>query len=312
MATDKGGAWFTVAGHGAHIRATRDYLTIRRGGREEQIRVNTLDHLIVIGGHTLHTSAVISLSRAGIPISFFDADGKAAGRIALRGDCYQERLREAQRRASKHNYALVFAKAGVDSRILAIERYGHSHGWSLLYEGELDLLQSSREEIQYLVRMEEIRRLHKYLRDMYYEIMARTLPPELGFRRRTERPHRDPVNAMLSFGYAVLFGVAGTMVAAAGLDPCAGVLHDGDDGLIRDIIDGFQPVMVDETVFSMAREGIAETAYEIGERRCYLSDDLIGELLPRLHRSIREEAVAAVVRDYCDALLKGNVFSPVY
>ena len=30
--------------------------------------------------------------------------------------------------------------------------------------------------------------------------------PDFGFRRRTIRPQSDPINAMLSFGYAMLFG----------------------------------------------------------------------------------------------------------
>ncbi len=86
----------------------------------------------------------------------------------------------------------------------------------LFYEGELEFLQKSREELAFLIKLDEIRRLHRLVSDMYYEIISRSLPPDLGFRRRGTRPHTDPVNAMLSFGYAMLFG---TCIAAVHRGP---------------------------------------------------------------------------------------------
>lgn len=304
--------WVTVAGSGGHIRATRNTLTVLKGAGEERYDIGRVGHLIVVGGHTIHTSAVVALVRAGATISFFDADGFPAGQINPPHPQDAETIRVAQQKVSCHSVALIFAQAGIDARILAIERYGNAHGWDLLYEGELEFLHRSREELPFLIRMEEVRRLHKLVSDMYYEIMARTIPAELGFRRRGRRPHIDPVNAMLSFGYAVLYGSADVTLSAAGLDPDSGTLHEGAGGLIYDIIDGFKPLMIDETVFSLARGGISACDYDTGDRRCYLSENLIQNLLGGIRRSLDDGRINTVVRDYACALLSGTEFSPVY
>ncbi|MDK2974271.1 MAG: CRISP-associated protein Cas1 [Methanofollis sp.] len=304
--------WVTVAGSGGHIRATRDILTIRKGADEERYDISKVGHLIIVGGHNVHTSAVVALVRAGTTISFFDADGRPAGQIHPSRPQDAGTIRAAQQKVSGHSIALIFAQAAINARILAIERYGNAHSWDLLYEGELEFLHRSREELPFLIRMEEVRRLHKLVADMYYEIMARTVPPELNFRRRTRRPHTDPVNAMLSFGYAIIYGSADVAISAAGLDPDLGALHEGAGGLIYDVIDGFKPAMIDETIFSRARDGIAARDYEAGDRRCYLSEDLIQNLLGSIRRTLDDGPINAVVRDYALAILSGKEFSPVY
>lgn len=312
LTMERAGQWVTVAGSGAHIRASRNTLTVRRMSMVQEYDLRDVGHLIVVGGHTLHTSTVVSLRRAGVPISFFDADGDPAGQVLPPGDDTGYRAREAQKKIFGYTYALTFARKAADARILAIERLEDASDRSYLYEGELEFFHRNRDELPYLIKMDELRRVTRLIADTYYEVMARTLPRESGFRRRTVRPHTDPVNAMLSFGYAVLYGTANCAVLASGLDPDAGVLHEGNGALVNDLIDGFKPAMVDETVFALARAGLDAGDYETGTGRCILSDALVDRLLPALHASIRDEPVAAVVRDLSESLLSGKEFSPVY
>lgn len=60
---------------------------------------------------------------------------------------------------------------------------------------------------------------------LYFSAYARFLPTALGFSSRNRRPPRDPVNAALSLGYALLHGRALEVVHAAALDAGVGVLH---------------------------------------------------------------------------------------
>lgn len=311
--TEKERAWVTVAGFGGHIKATRATLTVRKKNEERQYEIRNVGHLIVVGGHTIHTSAIIALLRAGASISVFDADGRPAGQLTPpgKGDVAAE-LRSAQNRAFGHTYALAFAEKAMNERLLAIERYGHTAGWDLLYEGELEFLHHSREEYQFLIKMDELRRLHQMNTDIYYEVMGRTLPADLDFQRRKKRPHTDPVNAMLSFGYAVLYSAANVAVVASGLDPDHGVFKEGPGGLVYDIIDGFKPTMVDDPVFTLARAGLDPETYETGNGRCILSECLTSRLLSILHRTVDEERVTTVVRDLAHSLETGKTFAPVY
>jgi CRISPR-associated endonuclease Cas1 len=147
---------------------------------------------------------------------------------------------------------------------------------------------------------------------MYYEIMSRNLPPELGFRRRSMRPYADPVNAMLSFGYALLFG--NCMIASVGarLDPDGGFLHDGRNSLIQDLIDPLKPAMVDSVVFRIARETLRGEDYELTPGRCMLSDDLIGMMTDQLHNSINTDMINRQVLGLADSVRTGSGFTVLY
>ena len=144
----------------------------------------------------------------------------------------------------------------------------------LFYEGEQEFLHKSQEELQYLIKLDEIRRLHRLTSDMYYEIMSRNIPPDFGFRRRTIRPQSDPVNAMLSFGYAMLFGNCCVSLIGARLNPDCGLMHEGKGSLVQDLIDPLKAGMIDTIVFQIAREYLSPCDYELTPGRCMLSDDL--------------------------------------
>ena len=113
---------------------------------------------------------------------------------------------ELQKTIPRQRFATALAQTSVQARLFFMEQEEELRNVRLFYEGELEFLSKSQEELAFLIKLDEIRRLHRLVSDMYYEIMSRSLPPELGFRRRSMRPHTDPVNAMLSFGYALLFG----------------------------------------------------------------------------------------------------------
>lgn len=81
---------------------------------------------------------------------------------------------------------------------------------------------------------------------------------ELTFEGRNRRPPTDPVNAMLSFVYALL--VRDTTVAAlsAGLDPQIGFLHQphfGRPSLALDLAEELRPLIADSTVITAINNG---------------------------------------------------------
>src|SRR5690606_21343797 len=74
------------------------------------------------------------------------------------------------------------------------------------------------------------------------------------FERRTRRPPRDPINTLLSFGYALLQAQIDGFVQAVGLDPYIGYLHDvrhGKPSLVLDLMEEFRPVFVDGLVLTL-------------------------------------------------------------
>jgi CRISPR-associated endonuclease Cas1 len=297
-----------VTGFGAHLKATKASLVITRNGHLEQVPLDQIDHLMVMGGHFLHTSVVNVMLRSGKSVSFFEADGEPLGTLRPYGDHADEKLREAQLAAPSHSYALKITRAALINRIQAIEKLQEESTERILYEGEMAIIHQNLSELEYLVRVDEIRRVHRLVTDMYYEIVARTIPPDLKFRRRTPRPYPDVVNSCLSVGYGMLYGNACVSSIGAGLEPDLGFLHKGSGGLVYDIIEPFKTAMIDRPLLDLIRQGIDPSEYECSPGRCLLSDTLLALITRMFHASIRQEILDEQVLVIREALLNGTDF----
>jgi len=119
--------WLPVFGYGGHIKATTQELIIADGSAIRRYPLQAVRHLLVVGGHTLHTSAVTNLLKAGAAITFFDIDGIPIGYLYPYGYRPDEAVRLAQERAAPHRFAQPLATAGLQSRLLLLEElYGRA------------------------------------------------------------------------------------------------------------------------------------------------------------------------------------------
>lgn len=78
----------------------------------------------------------------------------------------------------------------------------------------------------------------------------------LRFEKRTRRPPKDPVNALLSFGYSLLAVDCASAVQAAALDPAVGFLHaerPGRPALALDLMEELRALVVDRMVLALLR-----------------------------------------------------------
>ncbi len=300
--------WHIVTGFGAHLKATKASLVITRNGHLEQVPLDQIDHLMVMGGHFLHTSVVNGMLRSGKSISFFEADGEPLGTLRPFGDHADERMRKAQEAAPSHSYALKIARAALINRIQEIEHLQEESAERILYEGEMPVIHQSLSELEFLVRVDEIRRVHRLVTDMYYEIYARAVPPDLKFRRRMPRPYPDAVNCCLSVGYGMLFGNACVSAIGAGLEPDFGFLHKGSRGLVYDLIEPFKTTMIDRPLLGLVRQGIDPGEYECSPERCILSDTLLTRISRMFHTSICQEVLDEQVLVLREALVNGADF----
>lgn len=77
-------------------------------------------------------------------------------------------------------------------------------------------------------------------------------------KNRNRRPPTDPVNALLSFGYAMLTRTFVMVLSSAGLDPYRGFYHQpryGRPALALDMMEPFRPLIVDSVVVTAINNG---------------------------------------------------------
>jgi CRISPR-associated protein Cas1 len=300
--------WISVSGFGAHIKSTQKKLIIQKKNSTEEYNLDSIKNLLIVGGHTISSSTMVNLIKNGAYVSFFEPDGNPVGIIRPFGDRNETEIHKIQQAIPRHRYAIALAQAAIKSRLIAIERVQEKQNISLFYEGEQQLLHKSQEELEYLIKLDEIRRLHRLTTDMYYEIMSRNTPPDLGFRRRTIRPQADPINAMLSFGYAMLFGNCCVSVIGARLDPDSGLMHDGNGCLVQDLIEPLKAEMIDSVVLQVARESLTLSDFEQTPTRCMLSDELVKKMIGVFHTSINNEKIDELVYNLLNAITNNREF----
>ncbi|MCL6489067.1 type I-C CRISPR-associated endonuclease Cas1c [Alicyclobacillus mali (ex Roth et al. 2021)] len=105
---------------------------------------------------------------------------------------------------------------------------------------------------------DEVRGIEGVSARRYFAALRHLLAPsvrqDLAFDGRNRRPPRDPVNAVLSFLYAMLMRDAESALLGVGLDPQVGFLHTlrpGRPSLALDLMEEMRPVLADRVMLSM-------------------------------------------------------------
>lgn len=157
-----------------------------------------------------------------------------------------------------------------------------------------------------VVSPEQLLGLEGNLAARYYANFAAMLSPRdidatWDFQNRNRRPPKDPVNAMLSFGYALLAKECTVAALAEGLDPWWGFYHKprhGRPALALDLMEEFRPLIVDSAVITAINTGMV-TAKDFSRSAagCLLTDTGRKGLI-RAYEARLDQMVTHPVFDY--------------
>ncbi len=90
----------------------------------------------------------------------------------------------------------------------------------------------------------------------YWQVVSAMLPEEYQFGERTRHPATDPFNALINYGYGILYGKVEGALIRAGLDPYVGIFHRDDynrPALVFDVIERYR-TWVDYVVIQLCRQ----------------------------------------------------------
>ena len=122
---------------------------------------------------------------------------------------------------------------------------------------------------------------------VYWEGVQEIIADKVEFMGRVHRGATDKVNAMLNYGYGILYSHVWGAVVCAGLEPFAGFLHvdrPGKPSLVLDLVEEFRQPVVDRTVISHVNLGESikmEGGLLDAETRKNLSQKVINRLETR-------------------------------
>ncbi|MGQ0750346.1 MAG: CRISPR-associated endonuclease Cas4g/Cas1g [Betaproteobacteria bacterium] len=120
------------------------------------------------------------------------------------------------------------------------------------------------------------------------------------FMGRNRRPPKDPINALLSFAYAMLTREWTIALSAVGLDPYRGFYHQprfGRPALALDMMEPFRPLVADSTVLTAVNNGeVRPTDFVRGAGSCNLTDSGRKRFLSAFERRMQQEVTHPIFK----------------
>ena len=228
-------------------------------------RLAEISQLVVYGNAYLTTPALHELMRREIPISWHSYGGWFLGHTTGLGHRNVE-LRTHQYRQSFDPMAclrvareLVGAKIRNARTLLRRNWRGADPPETLLAELDRD-----RREAETARDLAALLGIEGLAARRYFAGLAGCLAAGVvgagGFDwdGRSRRPPADPINALLSFAYAMLTRVWTVQLSAVGLDPYRGFYHQpryGRPALALDMMEPFRPLVADSAVLLALNNG---------------------------------------------------------
>lgn len=249
-----------VSGHGVSVGKSGEVLQIRdRGKLIQEVRVGEISQVNAFGNVQFTASAIQGLCRQEKPVAYFSFGGWFYGLTQGLGLKNVFLRRDQFRRADDPRFSLRVARVMVASKIRnqrTLLQRNHVEPPPAILKGLRRLAREAAEAttIKSLLGIEgaAARFYFEIFSGMLKEGAERDYPP-LDFEGRNRRPPRDPINALLSLGYALLVKDFTVTCHAVGFDPFVGFYHRprfGRPALALDLMEGFRPLVVDSAVLT--------------------------------------------------------------
>lgn len=250
---------------GAYVRVSHDTVRIEADGATKfQVPKHHLGAIFCFGNVMVSSGLIRQCSADGRSLVFLDYSGRFRARMVgpTSGNVL---LRQAQHEAlSDDHKTLEIAKGIIASKIKntrAVLMRGAREAKTETAETTLrNAAQGCNQTMKRLARSDNLNLVRGHEGDIahsYFQSFAhllRTNAGSFGFSGRNRRPPRDPVNALLSFLYALLTSDCVSALEGVGLDPQMGFLHairPGRPSLALDILEELRAPVADRLALTL-------------------------------------------------------------
>lgn len=252
---------------GARVTKSGEVLVIEMKEQKTEVPIGDVSELVLHGPVSLSTPALGALLRAEIPVTYASTGSWVLGHTVSTGH-KNVAVRIAQYRAAfDDRQCLAFARNLVAAKIRNTRvflRRNFKTGDAAARDEALGALLRLAERAPHAPTASELLGIEGEAAARYFRLFATLFGeaardfPAFAFEKRTRRPPADPVNAMLSLGYALLTRTWLTVLSAVGFDPYLGFYHKprfGRPALALDLMEPFRPILADSTVIQVVNNG---------------------------------------------------------
>ena len=253
-----------VTEQGAYLAKTGQRLLVKKS-KETLLDVPAIEvsQVILFGNVSITPATVTFLLGRSIDVAFLTQTGRYKGRLQPEFSKKVSLRQQQFARAADGDFCLEVAKAIVigkiaNARTICMRRQRELGDKKI--GGVVKRLDRARRKAAQASSIEAVRGQEGAAGAAYFEAFGRMVKAEgFSFEKRTKRPPKDPVNALLSLGYTLLHNNVYAMINVVGLDPYQGFFHAARQGhptLASDLTEEFRVIVVDSVVLSVINKGI--------------------------------------------------------
>jgi CRISPR-associated protein Cas1 len=296
----------------AYVRKDGERLVIEEARQKvADARLEDVSQVALFGGAALTTAALHECLRRQIPVTWLSYGGWFMGHTVGTGHRNVETRTHQYRCSFDPDACLNLARRWVVAKI-ANCRTLLRRNWRGEAEeagAPAELLRSMREDMRQAMKAPSLAVLlgiEGAGAGRYFGHFGRMLRNEgkagmgFDFNTRNRRPPRDPVNAMLSFAYAMLTREWTVTLAAVGLDPYRGFFHQprfGRPALALDMMEPFRPLVADSTVVTAVNNGEVQAGdFVHAAGSCNLTDSGRKRFIAAFERRMQQEVTHTIFK----------------
>jgi CRISP-associated protein Cas1 len=269
-----------VSQQGCYVSLNGETLIVKQGDTiYGQVQLPLTEQILIFGKSQVTTQAIRACLWRNIPIAYLSRMGYCYGRLMS--------IERGYRQLAHYQQQLVFGERLKTARAIVTAKLKNSR--ILLRRqrrrNESERLEKVLKSLDYLATQasqadsrERLMGFEGAGAAQYFEVFGECLSnSEFVFTQRTRRPPGNPVNAMLSFGYQILWNHLLALIELQGLDPYQASLHQGTErhaALASDLIEEFRSPLVDSLVLWLVNKNAidAKKDFVYNDGGCYLNE----------------------------------------
>jgi CRISPR-associated protein Cas1 len=250
-----------ITREGAYVHKERETIRVECDGEKAlQLPAHGLSDIHCFGRVMVSPALMGFCAEQGIGLAFYTEHGRYlasvqgpyTGNVLLR--------RSQHRRADNEPVGIArsIIAAKLVNGIAVLRRHGRNHGEDPDVSAAADSIRNLLGHVRRAESMDRLRGYEGEAAACYFAALPYLVRPGLreafSFAGRNRRPPRDPVNALLSFVYALITQEISSALYGVGLDPYIGFLHadrPGRQSLALDLLEEFRAWWADRLVLSL-------------------------------------------------------------
>lgn len=245
------------------LRKTGDRLIVQKENQTLlDVQCHKIEAVLIFGNVQFTTQVVHELFEHGIEMAILTRTGRLIGQITSPSP-KNIFLRIAQfKKYEDPAFRLALAKAIVAGKIAnsvnLVRRFAYNHP-EVDLAPELERMDASARSLEDAGSPGQLNGIEGGAAKSYFAAFGKMMLGDFTFSGRKKRPAPDPVNAMLSLTYTLIFNDIASLLDGLGFDPYLGYYHESDYGrasLAADLMEEFRAPAGDRLTLYLANNRI--------------------------------------------------------